>query len=174
MTETQLESIEKNTPVEVLEKMNETYRVGIKVMAVVIVGYIASVFVHELGHVLAFEMLGISTSYIFDIRIVGPVLGVEAAYAPATIEGMVFVVAAGGGFAAIVFAVLGRFWRTECYIIAFAQAFYALFEVVSWMIGLQTMQDVSIFPYLIVMCAIPTGFIADRIIGRMVRAEHFE
>ena len=169
MPETQLESIEKNIPVEVLEKMNEMYRVGIDVMAVIIVGYIVSLFVHELGHALAFEMLGIPTTYIFDIRIVGPVLGVKVPYVPSAVAEMTFVLVAGGGFAAIVFTLLGRFWRIECYIIAFAQAFYALFEVVSWMVGLQTLQEVSIFPYLFAMCAIPTGLIADRIISRMVR-----
>lgn len=156
-----------------LDTMEEMYHVGKIVIAVMVISLISSAFVHELGHALAFELLGIPTKYIFEIRAVGPIIGVRVPYMPSTLIERFFVIGAGGGFAAIVFALLGRLWRIECYMVAVAQAFYAIFEIVTWMTGLQAAQDLTIFCYFFAIVPIPTVLAANYIANRIVRAKYF-
>jgi len=174
MSETQLDEVEeKNIPVEVLEKMDERYRVGKTVMAVMVVGLIASQFIHELGHAIALNLLGISITFLFEIRAVGPVLITHGLTWPTAVPELVFVIAAGGGFAAIVFALLGRFWRIECYIVATSQVFYAIFEIVSWMVGLQAGEELTVLFYLFGIIVVPTVLVGNHIANLIVRAKYF-
>ena len=148
---------------------DEWQRVGNDTTAIVIGCLLLSLFVHEIGHALAFNLLGISTTFFFEIRVAGPVLGVRVPYLPTTLPGMVFAIAAGGGFAAIVFALLGRLWRIDCYVVAVFQACYVPFELMTWILGLQTAEELSVFFWFFALVPIPTAIIADRIFDRIVK-----
>jgi len=99
---------------------------------------IISLFVHEVGHVIALNILGIPARLTFEIREAGPCLLTEGAYPLTTVLELAFVIAAGPGFATIVFTMLGRFWRTECYMAALFQACYVPFELLNWMLEINS------------------------------------
>ena len=125
---------------------------------------------HELGHLIAFNLLGIPATFAMEIRTIGPVLGIIVPYLPSTIPETIFVIAAGGVFAAIVFALLGRFWKTDCYIMATIQVFYVPFELVTWMLGIQEGGELSFLVWLLVLVMIPTLIIEKRVFDRIYDA----
>jgi hypothetical protein len=153
------------TELEEISETEEKYSVAFSMMAVMVIGLIVSMFIHELGHAIGLNLLGISSEFIFEIRVAGPALGVTASRRPTTTLEIVFVIAAGPGFAAIVFGLLGRFWKIECYIIAIFQACYTLFELMTWILGIQEAGELSILLWGVVMVIIPTAIMSDRILG---------
>ena len=141
---------------------------------IMILGIVMSQPIHEVGHAIALNLLGISTTFGFAIRAAGPVLITRGAYQPSTIPELVFVIAAGPGFAAIVFAILGRFWRIEFYIAAIMQACYVPFELLNWMLGINSGHSVLALWLGIVVVLVPFTIGVVKIVNRIMWPKNIE
>lgn len=130
---------------------------------------VISIPLHELGHAIALNLLGIPATLIVEIWDVGPVAGVMSPYLPSTTMELAFVIATGPGLAAIVCAVLGRVWRTECYVAAVFQACYVPFELLTWMLGVQSLNSFLILPLSFMIVILPFIVITDKIFNRLER-----
>lgn len=126
----------------------------------------ASLPLHEIGHGIALYLLGIPFTFSFEIRAFGLVLMTKWSHPPATIEDLAFAIILGPGFAAIVCAMLGRSWRTECYVAAAFQGCYVPFELSTWIFGVQSLDSLLIVP-LFLICLVPCMIIIHKVFKRM-------
>ena len=98
----------------------------------IIVLVVVSVFIHEIGHAIAFWMLGVPTHIVFDVTSLGPVLRTEWAFTPKLSDSW-FSAFFGPFFAGMVLMVVGRV-RPEAYIAAGFHLLYAPFELMTWLL----------------------------------------
>lgn len=136
-----------------------------------IVAVMASLFVHEVGHAIGLNLIGISATFGFAIRAAGPVITTKWAYKPETIPELAFVIIAGPGLAAIVFALLGRFWRTECYMAAIYQACYVPFELLNWILGINSGHSSSVWGIGLIVVIVPFIIGAIKVIDKIMWPE---
>lgn len=146
---------------------NEWHRIGCKRAVIPFTCLLVSLIIHELGHAIALNLLGIPTTFICELRNAGPVLGVKFPYLPSTELELAFVIIAGPGLAAIVFVLLGRFWRIDCYVAAAFQACYVPFELLSWILGIGSGNEITTFFLFLAIVPIPCAIIIDRVFDRI-------
>ena len=140
-------------------------------MAIMLVVFAISQPLHEVGHAIGLNLIGISATIGFAIRVTGPVLLTTATQPVPDIWERAFVIAAGPGLAAIICGLLGRFWRTECYLAAAYQACYVPFELLAWMLGVNSGKSIWAIPLAVVVVVIPFAIAAYKILCRIMWPE---
>ena len=94
--------------------------------------FVVALFIHEMGHMLAFWMLGIPSYIEFAMFPIGPVLVTRYACDPKTLLDLWFVVFFGPFFAGMIMMLIGEF-KSEAYIASVVNFVYAPYELINWM-----------------------------------------
>lgn len=116
--------------VEELDK--HVNRITNRIVVYILASVVISLFIHEMGHVIAFWMLGVPTHIVFDIMSVGPVLKAKWVVTP-ELSDIWFSAFFGPFFAGMVLMLVGKV-RPEAYPAAGFQLLYAPFELMTWLL----------------------------------------
>ena len=100
----------------------------------VLVLFVASFYIHEIGHVIALWGLGISSYVELTITSLGLVLRATWEHQPTDLFDIYFAAFFGPFFSGIVFMLIGKFIKPEAYVAGAFQLSYAPFEMMSWIL----------------------------------------
>ena len=128
-----------------------TNRSTVYIIALVVV----SLFIHEIGHVIALWMLGVPSHIVFEITSLGPVLKAKWAFAP-ELSDIWFSAFFGPFFAGIVLMLVGKV-RPEAYPAAGLQFLWAPFELMTWLLyrGVGALNIYILAVHMLLIPAIP-------------------
>jgi len=123
----------------------------------IISGIMASLFAHEIGHVIALWMLGNPAYIEFAIISFGPVFRTKWTFALETFD-IWFVAFCGPFFAGIVFMLIGKI-KSEAYIAGEIQLIWAPFELMTRVLRFNNGDVLGMYILLFIMVVIPLIFV---------------
>ena len=137
--------------VEELDK--HVNRITNRSIVYILVLLVISLFIHEIGHVIAFWALGIPTHIVSEITPLGPVLKTKWAFTP-ELSDIWFSAFFGPFFAGMVLLLVGKV-RPEAYFAGVGQLLYVPFESVTVVLSLGCENVLGFYTLFFIMVIIP-------------------